>query len=147
MTVINSLIIFAAALFLLPILNKIYLFLFEKNARARAHRQDKIGILRLLLLGIPLLTLLLSLKNPLLKITALKNLRYIYGFLFFEAICSWWLPLLLIHDERIKLSDGIERYRKEKERLSEKYQIPRPGIFQIIFHGLMFICFLLALKL
>ena len=82
MTVINSLIIFATALFLAPLLNKLSLFLFEKNAQKRAHKQDKIGILRLLLLGIPLLTLLLSLKNPLLRITALKNLRYIYGFLF-----------------------------------------------------------------
>jgi hypothetical protein len=147
MTVINSLIIFATALFLLPALNKIYLFLFEKNARTRAHKQDKIGILRLLLLGIPLLTLLLSLNNPLMRITTLKNLRYIYGFLFFEAICSWWLPGLLIHYGKTKYPDSYERYKKEFEGSSEKYQIPRPGIFQIIFHGLMFICFLLALKL
>ena len=147
MTVINSLIIFAAALFLAPLLNKIYLFLFEKNAQARAHKQDKIGTLRLLLLGFPLLTLLLSLKNPLLKITTLKNLKHIYGVLFFDAICSWWLPGLLIHYGKTKYPDSYKRYKEEFEWTSEKYKIPHPGIFQIIFHGLMFICFLLALKL
>jgi hypothetical protein len=54
---------------------------------------------------------------------------------------------LLINYGKTKYSVSYKHYKEEFKWFSEKYKIRRLGIFQIIFHGLIFICFLLALKL